>query len=111
VTAPGGPVIPGPMLGADLWRQVTAAAGNRCECRGQCGRKHKDGQRRCIRENAPGTPLHAVPREPAPDHAAAALPASALHALCGPCDTALSSIHAKARQAASGALSAVESLF
>jgi hypothetical protein len=111
VTAAAGPVLPGPMLGAGLWRQVIAAAGDRCECTGQCGRKHKDGAGRCVRENAAAAPLRAVPREPVPDHAAAGLPASALHALCGPCDAALSSIHARARQAASGALSAVESLF
>jgi hypothetical protein len=39
---------------------------------------------------------------------AAAAPASAL---CDPCRGVLASIHARARQAASGALSAVESLF
>jgi hypothetical protein len=42
---------------------------------------------------------------------AAAPPASALRALCDPCRAAFASIHARARQAASGALSAVESLF
>ena len=60
--------------------------GGRCECRGACGRKHKDDPAgRCTREHAETAPLHAVPREPATTRAAVSLPASAMHALCGPC--------------------------
>jgi hypothetical protein len=107
-----GPVAPGPVAGVGLWRQVIGRAGLRCECRGGCGLTHASGQGRCIREDAPWARLHAVPRDPAAHGtAAAALPASALHALCGPCDAALSSIHARARKAAHGALSAAERLF
>jgi hypothetical protein len=97
---------------ARLWRQVTDRAGRRCECRGECGRKHASGEGRCIREHAPWAPLRAVPADPAAhDTAAAALPASALRALCCPCHTAVGLIHAKARKAAHGALSAAEPLF
>jgi hypothetical protein len=101
----------GPPVAAGPWREVIERAGRRCECRGECGRSHGNGQGRCIRENAPRAPLHAVPRAPVPSGAAAVLPASALHALCGPCHAACASIRARARQAAHGALSATEHLF
>jgi hypothetical protein len=69
-----------------LWREVIDRAGGRCECRGACGRKHKDDPAgRCTRENAETAPLHAVPREPVTTRVAASLPAEAMHALCGPC--------------------------
>jgi hypothetical protein len=102
---------PGPLVGASLWREVIERAGERCECRTECGRQHKNGQGRCTRENAPSAPLRADPRDPAPAHTAAALPASALAALCGPCHAAVAAIHARARQAALDALSAAETLF
>ena len=106
------PAAAGALAGAGLWRQVTDRAGRRCECRGECGRTHASGQGRCIREHAPWAPLHAVPADPAAhDTAAAALPASALRALCGPCHAAVGLIRARARQAAHGALSAAERLF
>ena len=101
----------GPLLAADTWRQVIGTAGERCECTGQCGRKHSDGQGQCQCPDRPEAPLHAVPRDPVPFHVAAALPASALHALCDPCHAALASIHARARQAASDSLSVIEPLF
>lgn len=69
-----------------LWREVIDRAGGRCECRGACGRKHRnDPAGRCTRENADAAPLHAVPREPVTTRVAASLPAAAMHALCGPC--------------------------
>jgi hypothetical protein len=40
---------------------------------------------RCTREDTQTAPLHAVPREPATTREAASLPATAMHALCGPC--------------------------
>jgi DNA (cytosine-5)-methyltransferase 1 len=100
------PPAPGPIVGAARWREVIDRAGQRCECRGACGRKHREGQGRCTREHSGWAPLHAVPRDPAPFHVAAAL-----HALCDPCHAAFASIHARARQAAHGALSATEPLF
>jgi hypothetical protein len=104
---------PGPIVAASLWREVTDRAGDWCECRGECGRsKHTDGGGRCTRENGPLTPLHAVPRDAAvPFHAAAALPASALYALCDPCHAAVAVMRARARRAALDTLSAAETLF
>jgi hypothetical protein len=96
--------------GASLWREVTGRAGGRCECSGGCGRQHATGQGRCLRENGPRAPLHAVPRDPgAPS--AAALAASALHALCDPCHAALAVMRARARRDALDALRAAETLF
>jgi hypothetical protein len=111
VTARAAPAAAGPLVADERWREVIQRAGARCECRAECGRQHRDGLGRCTRENTPGAPLHAVAREPAPFPAAAALPASALRALCDPCHAALASIHTRARQAAHGALSAIETLF
>jgi DNA (cytosine-5)-methyltransferase 1 len=108
---PALPPAPGPVIAAGRWRQVIDRAGERCECTGQCGRKHREGKGRCTRPDRPGAPLHAVPRDPAPFHVAAALPASALHALCDRCHGALAAIHDRGRQAAHGALSATETLF
>jgi hypothetical protein len=105
--------VPGPVIAAALWREVTAHAGNRCECRGECHRsKHTDGGGRCTRENGPLTPLHAVPHDPAvPFHAAAVLGASALHALCAPCHAAVAATRATTRRAALETLCAAETLF
>jgi hypothetical protein len=81
-----------------LWREVIDRAGGRCECRGACGRKHKDDPAgRCTREHADTVPLHAVPREPVTARAAASLPASALRALCGPCHDTTARKHAAQR--------------
>jgi hypothetical protein len=103
---------PGPIVAARLWRQVIDRAGEWCECRGECGRKHTDGRGRCTRENGPLAPLHAVPRDPAvPFHAAAALDAAALHALCDPCHAAVAVMRARARRAATEALSTAQTLF
>jgi hypothetical protein len=106
-----GLAAPGPVIGAGLWRQVIDRAGERCECRTECGRKHTGGQGRCNRENGPYAPLHAVPRDPAPFHAAAVLDAAALFALCDPCHAAVALMRARARRAALDALSAAETLF
>lgn len=74
---------------AGQWRAVIDRAGGRCECRGACGRKHKDDPAgRCTREHADTAPLHAVPREHVTTRLAAALSAEAMHALCGPCHDA-----------------------
>jgi hypothetical protein len=105
------PAVPGPVIGAAVWRQVTSAAGDRCQCTGGCGRKHRDGGGRCARENTPLSPLHAVPPAGAADVTAAALPARALTALCDPCHAGHMSVRARARKAASATLSAAEPLF
>lgn len=95
-----------------LWREVIDRAGRRCECRGACGRKHKDDPAgRCTRENADTAPLHAVPREQATTRLAAALPAEALHALCGPCHDTTARKHAAWHAEALRAQSAADSLF
>ncbi len=104
--------MPGPVIGAAVWREVTSRAGNRCQCTGGCGRKHRDGDGRCKLENTAASPLHAVPAEDTPDViTAAVLPARALTALCDPCHAGHASMRARARKEAHGALSAAEILF
>jgi hypothetical protein len=95
-----------------LWREVIDRAGGRCECRGACGRKHKDDPAgRCTRENADTAPLHAVPREHLTTRLAAALPAEAMHALCGPCHDTTARKQAARHAEALAAKSATDSLF
>jgi hypothetical protein len=95
-----------------LWREVIDRAGGRCECEGACGRKHKDDPAgRCTRENAEAALLHAVPREPVTTRAAVSLPASALHALCGPCHDTTARKHAAALAEALRARADANSLF
>lgn len=95
-----------------LWREVIDRAGGRCECRGACGRKHRDDPAgRCTREHAETAPLRAVPREPATTRAAASLPASAMHALCGPCHDTTAREHAADLAAALRAEAATIALF
>jgi anti-sigma regulatory factor (Ser/Thr protein kinase) len=72
---------PGPW--GERWLAVMERAGWRCECSGQCGR----AGHRCPAGHAPGYPLHVVPAIPAGEASAAALPASALIALCSSCRT------------------------
>lgn len=95
-----------------LWREVIDHAGGRCECRGACGRKHKDDPAgRCARENTATAPLHAVPCEPVTTQVAAALPADAMHALCGPCHDTTARKHAAQRAEALRAEADTNSLF
>ena len=95
-----------------LWREVIDAAGGRCECRGACGRKHNgDPAGRCTRENTQTAPLHAVPREPVTTRAAVSLPASAMHALCGPCHDTTARKQAAERTEALRAQADFSSLF
>ena len=107
-----------------LWAEVINAAGGRCECQGECGRKHSDDQPghrgrkhrddppgRCPRENTDTSPLHAVPREPVTTRLAAALPAEAMHALCGPCHDTTARKQAAARASALRAKADTSSLF
>jgi hypothetical protein len=65
------------------------AARWRCECTGQCGRRHKTaGDGRCHHTDTPHTPaLHAITREKATLHHALALPATAHMAACTSCHT------------------------
>jgi hypothetical protein len=92
-----------------LWLEVIARAGGRCECRGACGRKHKND--RCTRENTETAPLHAVPREPVTTRVAASLPAEAMHALCGPCHDTTARKHAAQHADAMRAQADTSSLF
>jgi DNA (cytosine-5)-methyltransferase 1 len=108
---PALPPAPGPIIAADRWRQVIDRAGERCECTGQCGRRHRDGKGRCARPDRPGAALHAVPASPAPFHVAAALPAAALTALCDPCHAAVALIHARALRNATDTHSRAQALF
>jgi hypothetical protein len=102
----------GPILAASLWRDVIEHARERCECQGECGRKHTEGRGRCLRmNNLPFAPLHAVPRDGGAPSRAAAMGVSALFALCDPCHAAAAASRSAARRAATGALSAAETLF
>lgn len=84
-----------PIVAGDLYAQVLAAAKERCQCQGACGKKHLTGERKQGRcENGEGTyvkgigatRLLAIPRDPtAPFHEAAAMPAARLIAFCRPC--------------------------
>jgi hypothetical protein len=93
------------------WHKVITRAGDRCECRGACGRKHKDGGGRCVRLNTSHAPLSAVPCEPVPTRIAATLPAADLQALCRPCHDGLAAARAAERAAALRGQSATGSLF
>ena len=94
------------------WREVVDRAGGRCECRGACGRKHRDDPaNRCTRESTPTAPLHAVPLQPATSREAAALPADAMHALCGPCHDTTARKHAAQHAEALRAHADTSSLF
>ena len=73
----------GPIVAADLWREVVSAAARRCVCSGQCGRRHKEGMGRCLAEDSPVAPLHAVPRSA--ELAGPRLTAADLEALCDGC--------------------------
>lgn len=76
---------PGPLVGADLWRQVVTRAGGRCECLGCTARVHRAAEGRCQRTSR----LHAVPREGPPGAISAmGLSAGELTALCDPCHAA-----------------------
>jgi hypothetical protein len=93
------------------WREVVTRAGERCECRGTCGRKHNDGGGRCTRHGTGHAPLSAVPRKPVPARIAATLPAADLQALCGPCHDGIATAWAAERAAALRDQSATGSLF
>jgi hypothetical protein len=95
-----------------LWQKVIDHAGGRCECRGACGRKHRDDPAgRCTRENTETAPLHAVPREPVTTRAAASLPAEDMHALCGPCHETTARKQAAERASALRAEADTDALF
>jgi hypothetical protein len=95
-----------------LWREVIDRAGGRCECRGACGRKHRDDPAgRCTRENAETAPLHAVPREAVATRLAAAATADAMHALCGRCHDTTARKQAAERAEALRAQANTSSLF
>ncbi|MEW2084182.1 hypothetical protein [Streptomyces sp. NPDC005283] len=85
-----------PIVAADLFRAVMAAAGGRCQCEGECGQPHTKGEGRCPREHDKYAGKHSGPvrlmaaaADPlTTDLQAAALPASELRAWCPPCFTA-----------------------
>ncbi|PRY00428.1 hypothetical protein [Allonocardiopsis opalescens] len=97
-----------PLLGASVWTAVTARAGGRCECTGECARPHPladsddyaRGRGRCPAEQRPGRPLHAVPRTPVPPSQGAALGAEQLMAMCAPCHTRRDTHHTRTLRAA-----------
>jgi hypothetical protein len=87
-----------PIVGAALWTAVMKNAGDRCECRGACGKKHdadrKRKQGRCPLENGKHVSkrgeiiLIAMPRDPIGEGdfvTAAQLPARRLAAMCPDC--------------------------
>lgn len=99
----------GPLGGSATWHAVIAAAGGRCECGGQCGRKHtrRGGPPACPAEHTESGPLSAVPRADVPLPRAAALPPAELCALCEPCAEGTERGRARARRkAATDALAA-----
>jgi hypothetical protein len=94
----------GPMVAVDLYRQVVREAFGRCVCSGQCGLSHKKDMGRCPREDSPGQPLHAVPREPSDPVTEMKLGPADLIALCDDCHRRLLTrrirdLHAAAVQA------------
>jgi hypothetical protein len=87
-----------PIVGAALWTAVMKNAGDRCECRGACGKKHdpdrKRKQGRCDHYNGQHVSkrgkltLIAMPRDPIGEGdfaTAAQLPVRRLAAMCPPC--------------------------
>ena len=87
-----------PLVGAPVWEAVMAAAGDRCQCQGACGKKHdperKKVQGRCDATNGKRSTrrgvitLIATPRDPVNEgdfHVAASLPAERLIAFCPDC--------------------------
>jgi hypothetical protein len=82
---------------ADLFDVVVDRAEGRCECTGQCGRRHQDAPRvsaarrssaprRCGNGRVNGRRLVAAPADPAvPAYAAARVPFEQLAAWCGGC--------------------------
>ena len=90
---------PGPIAGAALWWQVVRAAGGRCECVGECGGKHRDGNGSCLHEDAPWSPLHAVARSPAAGSVAEMrMSAAELMAVCDGCHGGLLARRRKAER-------------
>jgi len=98
-----------PIVGAALWTAVMKNAGNRCECRGACGKKHDPNRRRqqgrCELENGKHVSkrgevvLLAMPRDPIGEGdfvTAASLPARRLAAMCPGCYDAVRRKIAKA---------------
>lgn len=87
-----------PIVGAALWTAVMKRAGDRCECRGACGKKH-DPERTRKQGRCPLTNGHhiskrgeiiliAMPRGPVGQGdfvTAASLPPSRLAAMCPEC--------------------------
>jgi hypothetical protein len=82
-----------PLAVTPLWREVTARAGERCECTGDCGNGHTGGARktgdgRCPHRLESGWRLFVVPTslQPARTEAEVArLGSGELSALCGGC--------------------------
>lgn len=75
-----------PLVGAEIWQQVMARAGYRCQCKwcpGKC-RKSADG---CPVEARPGVRLVAGPYDPGPDplRRIRAVPVEDLLAWCPKC--------------------------
>ena len=81
-------MTPEPIVGADLFRAVMAAAGGQCQCTGQCGQSHTKTGGRCLRQHGGRVRLVAAPADPAtPDRQAVILPAGRLRAWCPACLT------------------------
>ncbi|GAA1003500.1 hypothetical protein [Streptomyces rhizosphaericus] len=81
-----------PLVGADQWRTVMAAADYRCECTGACGNRHSRTGLRCDATHDKWTKatgrirLTAGPIDPiTPTRTAVLLPASDLRAWCPKC--------------------------
>ncbi|MFF2184622.1 hypothetical protein [Streptomyces sp. NPDC058155] len=91
-----------PLVGADIWEAVMAAAGDRCQCMGACGKKHDPDrtrqQQRCRHHNGEHVAkrgriaLIAMPRDPINEGdfvTAASLPSARLIAMCPECHDAV----------------------
>ncbi|MEW2192559.1 hypothetical protein [Streptomyces microflavus] len=97
-----------PIVAADLFRTVMAAAGGRCQCTGQCGQPHAKSSSRCPREHDSYAGKHSGPvrlmaaaADPTlTDREAAALPADRLRAWCPGCFTDTRRARRTAEQAA-----------
>jgi hypothetical protein len=90
----------GPMVGGEVWEQVVANAGGRCECEACTARIHRKAYGRCWVQSSPARPLHAIPRDPAGEIEAMMLPVGELMAICDACHAAADARAKRARAAA-----------
>jgi hypothetical protein len=95
------------MIGADTWTDAMSRADFRCECTGECGKPHTKTKGRCGTVHGTAHQLAAVASDPLAT-LSQAVSATALVALCAPCETA---VRRAARTARDDAVAAQPDLF